>query len=115
MLIFTLLLILLFFAIYQRRKQLTIFERLRIPCPRPNFIFGHLIDIRREGLNKLFPKWVKKYGPIVGFYLGGRPQLLIADPELIRRVLVKDFRKFNERNQCIPVNDIIEFIHCCEN
>ncbi|KAG4075516.1 hypothetical protein HA402_003341 [Bradysia odoriphaga] len=102
MLILTLALLLLFVVIRKRRQQMTIFERLRIPGPKPNFIFGNLIDIGREGLNSLFPKWTKKYGPIVGFYFGGRPQLMITDLELIRRVLVKDFHKFSDRSQCIP-------------
>lgn len=103
-LLLTLVLVLLFVVIYQRQQVLTIFKRLRIPGPRPNFIFGNLTEISRDGLHALFPKWTKKYGPIVGFYYGGRPQLLVNDSELIRRVLVTDFRKFSERSQGIPVN-----------
>lgn len=104
MLILTLVLVLLLVIIHKRQKQLTIFKRLHIPGPRPNFIFGNLFDIKREGLNALCPKWTKKYGPMVGFYFGGRPQLMLTDLELIRRVLVKDFHKFSDRSQCIPVN-----------
>lgn len=86
---------------------MTIFKRLRIPGPSPNFILGNLIDISREGLHGTFPKWTKKYGPIVGFYVGGRPQLVITDLELIRRVLIKDFNKFSNRSQSIPVNTFL--------
>lgn len=50
----------------------------------------------------MFPKWTEKYGPIVGFYFGGRPQVLVTDFDLIRNILVKDFHKFSNRNQCIP-------------
>ncbi len=78
------------------------FKRLGIPGPRPNFILGNLIDIGREGMNGMFPKWTKKYGPIVGFFIGGRPQVLITDFELIRHVMVKDFNIFSDRSQCIP-------------
>jgi cytochrome P450 len=102
MLILTLSLIVLFVAIYKRQQRLSIFKRLRIPGPTPNFIFGNLLDIGREGLHLLFPKWTKQFGPIVGFFFGGRPQIMITDLELIRRVLVKDFHKFSDRSQCIP-------------
>lgn len=81
---------------------MSLFERLGIPGPKPNFIFGHLIDMKREGLNGVFPRWTKKYGPIVGFYIGGRPQVLTTDLEFIRKVMIKDFRMFSDRSQCIP-------------
>lgn len=77
-------------------------KRLGIPGPRPNFIFGHFREIFNEGFNTLFPKWTKQYGPLVGFYIGGRPQLLITDFELIRRVLVKDFHIFSNRSEWVP-------------
>ncbi|KAG4072232.1 hypothetical protein HA402_005954 [Bradysia odoriphaga] len=102
MLILTLVLCLLFYVVYKRQQQMTIFERSRIPGPKPNFILGNLLDIGRNGLTSLFPKWTEKYGPIVGFYLGGRPQLLITDFELMRRVMVKDFTKFSNKSQTIP-------------
>ncbi|XP_037049483.1 cytochrome P450 3A24-like [Bradysia coprophila] len=102
MLILALVVISLFYLIYMRQQQMSTMKRLGIPGPRPNFIFGHLIEIVSEGFNSLFPKWTKKYGPIVGFYIGGRPQLLVTDLELIRRVLVKDFQIFSNRSEWIP-------------
>lgn len=95
-------LIVLSYLIYIRHQQMSTMKRLGIPGPRPNFIFGHLLEIFREGFNSLFPKWTDKYGPMVGFYIGGRPQLLITDLELIRRVLVKDFNKFSNRSEWVP-------------
>lgn len=78
------------------------FKKCGIPGPRPNFIFGNLIEIASDGLKEAFPKWTKKYGQIVGFYIGGRPQVLITDFELIRRVMIKDFHIFSNKSQCIP-------------
>lgn len=112
MLILTVLLALLFVAIYKRRKQMSILERLRIPGPRPNLIFGNLIEFGREGFSRTFLKWTKKYGPIVGFYIGGRPQLLVTDIELIRRILIKDFHKFINRGEIVPVNKYIHQWMC---
>lgn len=102
MLVFTLVLILLLFFVYKRKQQLSTFEKLGIPGPKPNYIFGNLIDISREGFHGVFPKWTKKHGPIVGFYFGGRPQVLITDLELIRNIMVKDFHIFSNKSQCVP-------------
>ncbi|XP_055692002.1 probable cytochrome P450 6g2 [Lutzomyia longipalpis] len=38
-----------------------------------------------------------KNEPIVGFYFFHKPSLLIRDPELIKRILVKDFNNFPDR------------------
>ncbi|KAG4079242.1 hypothetical protein HA402_006965 [Bradysia odoriphaga] len=102
MLILTLVLVLLFFLIYMRQRRMSILKRSGIPGPKPNLIFGHLFDIGFGGFKSVFPKWTEKYGPIVGFYLGGRPQVLVTDFDMIRHILVKDFYKFSNRNQCIP-------------
>lgn len=87
---------------YQRHRQMTIFERLGIPGPKPNFIFGNSMEIAKEGLVKIFPKWTKQYGPIVGFYIGGIPQILVTDLALIRKIMISDFDNFINRNQIIP-------------
>lgn len=81
---------------------MSIIKGIGIPGPKPNFILGNLVDITKEGLNGVFPKWTKKYGKIVGFYIGGRPQVLITDIEMIRHVMVKDFHIFSNKSQCIP-------------
>lgn len=81
---------------------MSIFKRSGIPGPRPNFIFGNAIEIAKEGTKGVFPKWTKKYGKIVGFFIGGQPQMLITDFELIRRVMIKDFHIFSNKSQCIP-------------
>lgn len=104
MLFVILVLSLLFYAVYKRHQHMTLFKRLAIPGPKPNFILGNLIEIHREGLTGVFPKWTEKYGPIVGFYFGGQPHLLITDFELMRRVLIKDFNKFTNKSQVVPVN-----------
>lgn len=41
-------------------------------------------------------EWSRKYGKIFGIYEGPNPNLLIADPELLRNILVKDFNIFSE-------------------
>lgn len=97
-----LLLTLFLFLIFKRHQQMCSLEKLRIYGPKPNLIFGNLLDIARDGYIRTFPKWTKKYGPIVGFYIGGLPQVLITDFEMIRRIMIKDFHIFSNRNEVIP-------------
>lgn len=90
-------------VLYKKRcQQMSILKKLGIPGPKPNFIFGNAIEIAKEGSYRVFPKWTKKFGPVVGFYLGGRPQMLISDFDMIRQVMVKDFHLFPGRNQLVP-------------
>lgn len=47
-------------------------------------------------------KWIQKQGPVLGIYHGTAPVLLIAEPELVRQVLIKDFPVFVNRS---PLNN----------
>ncbi|KAJ6641019.1 Cytochrome P450 3A24 [Pseudolycoriella hygida] len=96
------LVLLLLTAFKSRRKQMKIFESLGIPGPKPNILFGNAIEIAKHGSNQMFPKWTRKFGPIVGFFLGGRPQVLISDVDLIRQVLITDFHVFTDRQIVVP-------------
>ncbi|XP_077538346.1 cytochrome P450 3A24-like, partial [Haemaphysalis longicornis] len=39
----------------------------------------------------------KKFGRVFGIYEGGKPTLVVADPELVKQILVKDFPAFPNR------------------
>lgn len=51
---------------------------------------------------------VKKYGPVYGVYTGTLPTLTVTDPELIRKVLVKDFASYANRRELHAYNYIWE-------
>lgn len=40
---------------------------------------------------------IKKYGRVMGYFDGSRPNLWITDAELIRNIFVKDFNHFVNR------------------
>ncbi|CAG2178392.1 unnamed protein product, partial [Oppiella nova] len=50
-----------------------------------------------KGYAKCHEEWIKKYGRIVGYYLGGKPFILIADPELLKVIQIKEFHQFSKR------------------
>ena len=86
-----------FLTTRQRREAMSILERYGIPGPKPSLIFGSLIDIYRNGQLEMHTRWHKQYGPIFGYYYGIHPIVLIADPELLKTVLLKDFHQFADR------------------
>ena len=51
-----------------------------------------------------------KYGPIVGFYLGGQPQVLITDLELIKLVMIRDFDIFSKSINVMDVTSSFGFL-----
>ena len=68
-----------------------------IPGPEPHLLFGNIVEYKRQGYVKCHEQWIKKYGPVVGYFLGGKPFLLVADPELLKLIQIKDFHLFAKR------------------
>ena len=50
--------------------------------------------------------YFKRYGKVYGLFTGTLPTLSIADPELIKQVLVKDFHLFVNRRIVNSFHDI---------
>ena len=88
--------ILILIWIYQRYRQLTILKRHGIPGPRPHFIYGNFHELRGKNVAKI-NEWIEKYGKICGYYEGPVPTLIVTDLELLKRILVKDFKLFAAR------------------
>ena len=42
-------------------------------------------------------KWHQQYGPVLGYFYGLEPVLLVADNDLMKQVMFKDFHKFTDR------------------
>ena len=43
--------------------------------------------------------YLKKYGKVYAVCLGGKPSLVVADPELLKQIMIKDFPNFRNRFQ----------------
>ena len=41
----------------------------------------------------------KKYGKVFALCLGGKPTLVVADPETLKQIMIKDFPNFRNRFQ----------------
>ncbi|CAL8109398.1 unnamed protein product [Orchesella dallaii] len=88
---------LLAFLIVYARWHYGSLEKLGIPVETPHFLLGsnpdgHKIVYAHKDLERFH-----KYGSVYGVYEGRTPRLYVTDPEMIRRIMVKDFDHFYDR------------------
>ncbi|XP_075725763.1 cytochrome P450 3A4 isoform X2 [Rhipicephalus microplus] len=81
----------------KRRRRFSFFKDLGIPGPPPSFLSGNLSELIQKGTLDKYKEWLDKYGDIVGFYNGAHPFLIVKDPELIKKIQIKDFHNFQGR------------------
>ncbi|XP_032111157.1 cytochrome P450 3A21 [Sapajus apella] len=80
-----------------------LFKKLGIPGPTPLPFFGTVLSYR-QGFWKFDMECYKKYGKVWGIYDGRQPVLAIADPNIIKTVLVKEcYSVFTNRRSLGPV------------
>lgn len=74
---------------------------LNAPGPKPVPFLGNFLNLMEyNGMHLMFLDYLKKYGKVFAVCLGRRPSLVVADPELLKQILVKDFPNFHNR---IPI------------
>jgi len=73
-------------------------SHVSLPGPKPWPYVGNLVDVAKYGgLHKAFVEYGKQYGKVYKMYLGRFPMITVADPEMLRHILVRDFDKFPNR------------------
>ncbi|XP_076584600.1 cytochrome P450 3A40-like [Chaetodon auriga] len=87
-----------------------IFKKMGIPGPKPIPFFGTMLAYR-EGFIKFDTDCYKKYGKTWGIFDGRQPVLCIADPAMIKTILIKECYSFftNRRNTYLngPLYDAV--------
>ncbi|CAG2108421.1 unnamed protein product, partial [Medioppia subpectinata] len=76
---------------------MSVLSRNGIPGPKP-----HLMSVIST-----HNKWVKAYGKIVGYYMGSKPHVLVADPDLAKRIQTKNFQSFADRPHLVLKHGIL--------
>ena len=90
-----------------RRITLTTWERLGVNGPKASsLLLGNFVELMAEGTFKLFRQWTEKYGKVLGFYEGSTPTLAVADPDVVREILIKQFNKFEQRQPLLDNPDL---------
>ncbi|KAM8861847.1 thromboxane-A synthase [Synchiropus picturatus] len=70
--------------------------RCGIKHPKPVPFYGNLF-LFRQGFYKPISDLIKTHGRVCGYYLARRPVVVVADPDMLRQVMVKEFSTFPNR------------------
>jgi cytochrome P450 len=98
----------LFRLVYGRKMQ----ALAGVPGPTPLFPLGTLLELRGEAPWDACAAYEKTYGGLTLIWIGGKPMLVLNDPELIREVLITrrgEFYKDNPAKAFRPVLKETEF------
>lgn len=76
------------------------FERIGVPTPPHNFLFGNLKQLR-ENKNESVQcqEWTKQYGRTYGIFEGHVPVLVTSDLDIVQEVFIKQFNNFSARKK----------------
>ncbi|UJR11334.1 hypothetical protein I4U23_015515 [Adineta vaga] len=83
------------------------FKQQNIPGPKPNFFFGHYLNIwSTPSFARQIPQWTKQYGSLYGIFQGTRPIYVSSDVDFLEEVYIKQFSIFQSR----PKNILTELL-----
>ncbi|XP_037623470.1 thromboxane-A synthase [Sebastes umbrosus] len=77
-------------------RPFSVLSRCGIKHPKPIPFFGNIFMFRQGFFNPL-NDLIKTHGRVCGYYLGRKPVVVIADPDMLRQVMVRDFSSFTNR------------------
>ena len=76
---------------------------LNIPGPKPHAFVGNIPEVKKAGgLHTFQMECLKKYGKVFTLCLGRRMAIAVADPEILKQVMVKEFPNFINRYSAFP-------------
>ncbi|CAG2106565.1 unnamed protein product [Medioppia subpectinata] len=104
--------ILIIFGLYWYfTRNFDFFTKQGITGPKPWVGIGNLWELFFTSMPELELERYKKFGKIYGVFEGNKPILRIGDPELVKKVLVKEFNVYQTRRETSnakhPVIDLI--------
>uniref|UniRef100_A0A3Q1IZF4 Thromboxane-A synthase n=1 Tax=Anabas testudineus TaxID=64144 RepID=A0A3Q1IZF4_ANATE len=81
----------------------SVLSRCGIRHPKPVPFFGNIFMFRQGFFNPI-NDLIKTHGRVCGYYLGRKPVVVVADPDMLRQVMVRDFNSFPNR---MPMSDCL--------
>ncbi|CAG2181348.1 unnamed protein product, partial [Oppiella nova] len=89
------------------RNALSYWKDRHISGPKPIPFFGNFLSPVLKARPSVELEWYKTYGKLFGVFTFAKPKLTVADPELIKQILVKDFSKFRNRGDTAGRHPVI--------
>ncbi|XP_062587499.1 cytochrome P450 3A11-like isoform X2 [Saccostrea cucullata] len=65
--------------------------------PPPNLFVGNFKTVAEMGTAEADMMWWREYGDVFGHFNGRSPMLVVADTEMLKEILVKQFQNFTDR------------------
>ena len=94
----SLLLLVVLFLYWYGTRGFAALKILNVPGPKPIPFLGNFLEARKyDGLHLMHLDYLKKYGKLYTLCLGSKPSLVVADPELLKQIMIKDFPNFRNR------------------
>ncbi|XP_029910105.1 thromboxane-A synthase-like [Myripristis murdjan] len=88
-------------------------SRCGIKHPKPLPFFGNMFMFHQGVMETTFDL-INKHGRVCGYYLGRMPVVVVADPDILRQVTIKEFSTFPNRQYVInhtkPVSDGLQLL-----
>ncbi|GBM27683.1 Cytochrome P450 3A4 [Araneus ventricosus] len=75
---------------------------------KPVPIFGSFIENLKRPLHETELKRYKNFGRIYGYFEGNQPVLSVAEPAILRNILVKDFHIFPSRRLFVTGEEMLD-------
>ncbi|PVD36407.1 hypothetical protein C0Q70_03390 [Pomacea canaliculata] len=79
------------------KENYKVFIKDGVNGPKPVYLIGNLGEFAGKDPGQTFCELTKRFGKVFGFYQGLTPSIVVSDPDLIQKILVKNFFKFNGR------------------
>lgn len=84
-------------------------EKRKIKGPKPQYLFGNFRPVitKKDSVTTLAANIYRQFSTekVIGIYQGWEPALIVNDPELIKKVLVKHFQIFSSRGMRTSENN----------
>ncbi|CAG2118361.1 unnamed protein product, partial [Medioppia subpectinata] len=97
--------ILITFKLWKWNRSLNYWRDRNVSGPTPVLYFGNTLTALFKPFAYTEMEWYKKFGRIYGVYGLKRPALTVAEPALIKQIMVKEFHKFRNRMPETDPND----------
>nr|XP_054930960.1 cytochrome P450 3A8-like [Dermacentor andersoni] len=85
-----------FVWVIRRRHRHGLFERLGVPGPKPDFLWGNWKQLKQDRI-RVMDQWIQHYGKVFGVYFGDKPFMVITDVEIIKECFIKAAKVFQDR------------------
>lgn len=79
----------------------SVLKKMNVRGPVPQPFVGNIPELKKyQGIHLMMLDYMRIYGKVFAVSLGRKPSIVIAEPEVLKTILVKDFSNF--RNHHIP-------------